>query len=56
MHRPIAETIECNNGGYIIWAFNNGIEAYSAKLGGVVPDRYGAPLSSWHLNRSYFVA
>jgi peptide/nickel transport system substrate-binding protein len=50
-----AETIEYNEGGYIIWAFNDAIDAYSAKLGGIVPDKYGAPLSSWHLNRFSFV-
>ena len=51
-----AETIEYNEGGYIVWAFNDAVDAYSAKLGGVIPDKYGAPLSSWHLNRFYFVA
>jgi peptide/nickel transport system substrate-binding protein len=50
-----AETIEYNIGGNIVWAFNDAVDAYAAKLGGVVPDKYGAPLSSWHFNRFYFI-
>jgi peptide/nickel transport system substrate-binding protein len=41
--------------GLIIWSFNDQVDAYSAKLGGVVPDKFGAALSSWHLNKFYFV-
>jgi peptide/nickel transport system substrate-binding protein len=50
-----AMTIEYNTGGYIIAVLNDQVDAYSAKLGGVVPDKFCAPLSSWHLNRFYFV-
>ena len=54
---PVAEAqkIEYDTGGYIVWAFNDQIDAYSAKLGGVVPDKSGTPLSSWHLNEYYFI-
>jgi len=38
-----AQKIEYDTGGYIVWAFNDQIDAYSAKLGGVVPDKSGVP-------------
>ncbi len=50
-----AQTIEHNEGGLIVWAFNNQVDAYSNKIGGVVPDRGGVPLSSFHFNNFYFV-
>jgi peptide/nickel transport system substrate-binding protein len=50
-----AQTIEHNDGGLIVWAFNDQTDAYSSKLGGVVPDKGGEPLSSWHFNKFYFV-
>jgi peptide/nickel transport system substrate-binding protein len=50
-----AQTIEYNEGGLIVWAFNDQTDAYSSKLGGIVPDRGGEPLSSWHFNKFYFV-
>ena len=49
-----AQKIENDEGGYLIWAFNNQIDAYSPKLGGVVPDKSGVPLSSFHFNKFYF--
>jgi len=49
-----AQTIEYEEGGYIIWAFNNQVDAYSEKLGGVKPHKAGMPLSSWGFNRFYF--
>jgi peptide/nickel transport system substrate-binding protein len=49
-----AQTIEHNEGGYIVWAFNNQVDAYSAKLGGVVPNKSGVPLSSFHFNNFFF--
>jgi peptide/nickel transport system substrate-binding protein len=49
-----AQTIEYNEGGLIIWAFNDQIDAYSSKLGGVAPDKSGVPLSSFHFNKFYF--
>ena len=50
-----AQKIEYDQGGLIIWAFNDQTDAYSAKLGGVVPDKGGVPLSSFHFNKFYFV-
>ena len=50
-----AQTIEYNQGGLIIWAFNDQTDAYSAKLGGVVPDKGGEPISSFHFNKFYFI-
>jgi peptide/nickel transport system substrate-binding protein len=50
-----AQTIEYNTGGLIVWAFNDQIDAYSSKLGGVVPDKSGVPMSSFHFNKFYFV-
>jgi peptide/nickel transport system substrate-binding protein len=49
-----AMTIEYNEGGLIVWAFNDQLDGYSEKLGGVEPDKFGAPLSSWHLSKFYF--
>jgi peptide/nickel transport system substrate-binding protein len=50
-----AQKIEQEQGGLIVWAFNDQTDAYSAKLGGVVPDKGGEPLSSFHFNKFYFV-
>lgn len=50
-----AEKIEYEQGGLIVWAFNDQVDAYSAKLGGVVPNKSGVPLSSFHFNEFYFV-
>ena len=50
-----AQTIEYDEGGLIIWSFNNQVDGYSKKLGGVVPDKGGEPLSSFHFNKFYFV-
>ncbi len=50
-----AQKIEYDQGGYIVWAFNDQIDAYSSKIGGFVPDKRGVPLSSFHFNKFYFV-
>ena len=49
-----AQKIEYDEGGLIVWAFNDQVDAYSTKLGGVVPDKSGVPLSSFHFNKFYF--
>ena len=36
------ETIEYNEGGYIIWSFNIALDAHSQKLQGLVADSWGA--------------
>lgn len=50
-----AETIEHNEGGHIIWAFNDQLDAYSKKLGGVSPYKDGIPLAGFRFNLFYFV-
>ena len=42
-----AEAIEYNTGGYIIPYFSNQIDAYSAKLGGLVEAKSGFPLGNY---------
>lgn len=49
-----AETLEYNNGGYIIPYFSNQVDAYSAKLGGFVEAKSGFPLGNyWFKNVGY---
>jgi len=36
-----ASTMEYNEGGYIVYAFDNQVDAYSAKVAGAVPDYSG---------------
>ena len=50
-----AQQIEYDEGGLIVWAFNDQIDASSSTIGGVVPDKSGVPLSSFHFNNFYFV-
>lgn len=50
-----AQEIEYDRGGYIIFGFNDQIDAYSTKLTGLVPDKSGIPLSSFHFNQFSFV-
>jgi len=50
-----AAQIEYEQGGLLIWAFNDQIDGYSAKIGGLVPNKSGVPLSSFHFNQVYFV-
>ena len=50
-----AAKIQWEKDGLLIWSFNDQVDGYSAKLGGVVPDKGGVPLSSWGLNRFYFI-
>lgn len=49
-----AETIEYEEGGYIVWSFNDQVDAYSTALGGVVPYRNGVPLSGFQFKDFYF--
>ena len=50
-----AQTIEYNEGGYIIWAFRNQVAAYSSKIAGVNPSKLGIPLGSFGFKGAYFV-
>ena len=50
-----AETIEYEEGGYIICSFQNQVDAYSSKLAGIVTDDVeGIPLGRWRLSKVYF--
>jgi peptide/nickel transport system substrate-binding protein len=42
-----AQKIEYDSGGLIIWGFPNQVDAYSAKVQGLVPDKSGIPLTSF---------
>ncbi len=46
-----AQQIEYETGGYIIWGFNNQIDAYSNDIEGFEPDRSGIPLTSYTLRQ-----
>ena len=50
-----AQEIEFNEGGFIIWAFRNQVDAYSAKIAGLDPSRLGIPLGNWGFRTVYFV-
>jgi peptide/nickel transport system substrate-binding protein len=51
-----AQKIQWEKDGLIIWAFNDQVDGYNGqKIGGVVPDKGGVPLSGWRLNQYYFV-
>ena len=45
-----AQVIEYERGGYIIWSFNNQVDAHSTQVQGVYEDKSGIPLMSWHFN------
>ena len=42
-----ATKIDYERGGYIIWGFTNNLDAHSAKVHGLVPDKSGIPLTSY---------
>ncbi len=49
------QKIQYERGGYIIWSFQNGVDAYSTKLGGIQPvDETGWGLGRCQLNKLYF--
>ena len=50
-----AQKIQFDNDGLLIWSFNDQVDGYTPKVGGVVPDKGGVPLSGWRLNTYYFV-
>jgi peptide/nickel transport system substrate-binding protein len=49
-----AQALEYDRGGYLIWGFQNQVDAYSAKVTGFVPDR-NLPLSSFQFRLVSFV-
>jgi peptide/nickel transport system substrate-binding protein len=40
-----AQKIEYDSGGYIIWGFNNQVDAYQNNVAGLAPDKTGIPLN-----------
>lgn len=48
-----AQEIEYERGGYIIWGFPNGVDAHSAAVQGLVPDRSGIPLTSFNFRLAW---
>jgi peptide/nickel transport system substrate-binding protein len=51
-----ASTIEYDKGGYIIYQFNKLLDAYTDKLGGAIPDNWGAEAANkLRFNLMYFV-
>ena len=50
-----AQTIEYNNGGYILWAWRNQVDANSTKIAGLTLNKMGIPLNSFDFKDVYFV-
>ena len=50
-----AQEIEFNEGGYIIWAWRNQVDAYSDKIAGLIPSKLGVPLGNFGFTGVYFV-
>jgi peptide/nickel transport system substrate-binding protein len=50
-----AQELEYNEGGHIIWAFFNHVDAHSAKITGLVPDRGTLPLNQYGFSHVSFV-
>ncbi|WP_338064154.1 ABC transporter substrate-binding protein [Cryobacterium aureum] len=46
-----AQTIEYDEGGYIIWGYPNQADAYQRYVGGLVPNGTGLPLSGFEFRR-----
>ena len=51
-----AQAIEHERGDYIIWAFSNQVDAYSAAVAGFQPAKSGAPLTNYGFGKVGFVA
>ena len=41
------QTIEYNNGGYIVWGFSNLVDGYSTKVAGFKPSKGMLPLNGF---------
>ena len=48
-----AQQIECERGGNIIWGFPNSVDAYSAAVQGLTPDKSGIPLTSFGFRNAW---
>jgi peptide/nickel transport system substrate-binding protein len=51
-----AQKIEYDQGGYIIWAFPNQVDAYRAKVNGFTSDKTGIPLSAYGFRKVWMPA
>ena len=50
-----AQELEYERGGYIIWGFNNQVDAFSTDVTGLEEDRTGIPLNSYGFRKVQFV-
>ena len=50
-----AQEIEYNEGGYIIWAWRNQVDAYSTKITGLKMDKLAGPIGRMYFKDVYFV-
>ncbi len=48
-----AQQIEYDRGGYIIWGFPNSVDAHSAAVQGLRPDKSGIPLTSFGFRNAW---
>lgn len=48
-----AQEIEFDRGGYIIWGFPNSVDAHSASVNGLTPDKSGIPLTSYGFRNAW---
>jgi peptide/nickel transport system substrate-binding protein len=51
-----AQMLQWNEGGYIVWGFDNLLDAYSAKLSGFTPAKSGFPLGNYGFKEVGFTA
>jgi peptide/nickel transport system substrate-binding protein len=49
------QRIQWDSGGYLIYAFQNQVDAYSKKITGFIPDKNGWPLTTFGFHRVWFV-
>ena len=50
-----AQQIEFDEGGFILWAWRNQIDAYSDTIAGLATDKLGVPLTTFGFKDVYFV-
>ena len=53
---PQAQKIEYDKGGYIVWSFDNQVDAYSKKTTGYKLDKLGGPIGRMYFKDVYFTA
>jgi peptide/nickel transport system substrate-binding protein len=50
-----AQQILWSRGGFIVWGFSNQVDAYSTKIAGLHPSKFGAPLGAYDLASVGFI-